>query len=353
MKIFYDTEFVDDGTTIKLISIGMVAEDGREYYAISNNRFTMTAACRHDWVRDNVLPSLPVMMCDASTWTWDDSSAWTWDEHHPDYAYVKHTSEIAEQVRGFILATPDPQLWAWYAAYDHVAYAQLHGPMSQLPAGLPMFTCDLKQRALELGDPRVPEQETGQHNALADARHNQRISKFLDDTLAAMKDDNRAWTDQVIEDIDVDRLFERDRADKAERTLHEIREALRPVANAAVAKVKAAVELLDEQWPAWRTFATSCNCPGGMDYHAINCPAHPEQPRNIEDEKPDPHSDDWIMKDLLFRARRCEFSGSEWSNAGAAEEARRLNWEAKRYRQLAAVARDVWTAADAAEKSTS
>ena len=33
MKYFYDTEFIDDGHTINLISIGIVAEDGHEYYA--------------------------------------------------------------------------------------------------------------------------------------------------------------------------------------------------------------------------------------------------------------------------------------------------------------------------------
>lgn len=35
MRYFYDTEFIDDGRTIELISIGMVSEDGREYYAVS------------------------------------------------------------------------------------------------------------------------------------------------------------------------------------------------------------------------------------------------------------------------------------------------------------------------------
>jgi len=35
MKIFYDCEFIENGTTIDLISIGMVTSDGREYYAIS------------------------------------------------------------------------------------------------------------------------------------------------------------------------------------------------------------------------------------------------------------------------------------------------------------------------------
>jgi len=35
MRYWYDTEFIEDGSTIDLISIGIVAEDGREYYAIS------------------------------------------------------------------------------------------------------------------------------------------------------------------------------------------------------------------------------------------------------------------------------------------------------------------------------
>ncbi len=32
VKYFIDSEFVDDGRTIDLISIGIVAEDGRELY---------------------------------------------------------------------------------------------------------------------------------------------------------------------------------------------------------------------------------------------------------------------------------------------------------------------------------
>ena len=35
MRYFYDTEFIDNGRIIDLISIGVVAEDGREFYAVS------------------------------------------------------------------------------------------------------------------------------------------------------------------------------------------------------------------------------------------------------------------------------------------------------------------------------
>ena len=37
MRYYLDTEFIEDGKTIDLISIGLVSEDGREYYAINYN----------------------------------------------------------------------------------------------------------------------------------------------------------------------------------------------------------------------------------------------------------------------------------------------------------------------------
>ena len=35
MQYFYDTEFIDNGRHIDLISIGIVAADGREFYSVS------------------------------------------------------------------------------------------------------------------------------------------------------------------------------------------------------------------------------------------------------------------------------------------------------------------------------
>lgn len=59
MKIYYDTEFIEDGATIDLISIGMVAEDGREYYAVSSDAGWEKIKAS-DWLVRNVVPSLPV-----------------------------------------------------------------------------------------------------------------------------------------------------------------------------------------------------------------------------------------------------------------------------------------------------
>ncbi len=172
MRIWYDTEFIEDGRTIELISIGMVREDDAELYFVSDSAGVMRRAVEHDWLRENVVPGLPVTFRRRPL-------AWNWDQKHPDYPRVASARIIAAAVRGFILSVPDPQLWAWYAAYDHVALCQLWGRMTDLPEGVPMWTNDLKQEAVRLGNPRVPQQADGQHNALADARHNRVIADFL------------------------------------------------------------------------------------------------------------------------------------------------------------------------------
>ena len=51
MKFWFDTEFIEDGRTIDLISIGMVAEDGRQYYAVSSEFDSNNAS---QWVRETM-----------------------------------------------------------------------------------------------------------------------------------------------------------------------------------------------------------------------------------------------------------------------------------------------------------
>jgi hypothetical protein len=165
-RIFYDTEFLEDGKTIALISIGMIREDtGAELYLV-NRDMPLRRIRKHQWLMDNVVPGLPKGHGDARLALPKRAL------FHPLDPAVRPAARIAVAVRNFIQATPDPQLWAWYGAYDHVALAWLFGPMSDLPDGIPMWTNDLRQEAERLGNPPLPEQSAGVHNALADARHN-------------------------------------------------------------------------------------------------------------------------------------------------------------------------------------
>lgn len=167
-----DTEFIEDGRTIDLISIGIVCEDGREYYAV-NADMPIKRIRKHQWLMDNVVPGLPKPHGD---WINHMPSKWLFDYRNP---VVKDRKRIASEVRDFLLAAGEPELWANYSAYDHVVLAQLWGPMSDLPQGIPMWTHDIQQ-AIERSDGCVfPVQETGVHNALEDTRHNMRMLNVL------------------------------------------------------------------------------------------------------------------------------------------------------------------------------
>ncbi len=168
MKYFYDTEFHEDGSTIDLISIGIVAEDGREYYAV-NSDMDRDRIAKNDWLCQNVVPHLPIN--GGKPTRGFGSNQWSWSLNKRS-VLVKPKWVIANEVREFLLGHPnEPELWADFGAYDHVALAQLWGPMIMLPKGLPMYTREFQQRLDDLGRPELPEQVSGEHNALDDARH--------------------------------------------------------------------------------------------------------------------------------------------------------------------------------------
>lgn len=149
VRYFYDCEFIEDGTTIELISVGVVDESGeRELYLVSNE---FDAERAGPWVRRHVLDKLPA----------PSSGAW------------QSRRVIRERLLEFLTADgASPQLWAWFGAYDHVAVCQLWGTMPELPRPLPRYTRDLRQLWEEAGSPPFPPEPSDAHDALADARFN-------------------------------------------------------------------------------------------------------------------------------------------------------------------------------------
>ena len=51
MRYWFDTEFIEDGKTIDLLSIGIVSDDGRAYYATSAEADRSKAS---PWVREGL-----------------------------------------------------------------------------------------------------------------------------------------------------------------------------------------------------------------------------------------------------------------------------------------------------------
>lgn len=139
MKIWFDTEFIEDGRTIDLISIGMVSEDGREYYA-------EVAECDHSradpWVKENVLVHLT--------------------------GQIRFREEIRWEVLEF--CGPSPEFWAYYCSYDWGALCQLFGRMVDLPDGWPMLAYDFRQWLDMNNLKHVKSPDDAPHNSLMDAK---------------------------------------------------------------------------------------------------------------------------------------------------------------------------------------
>ncbi len=145
-RYFYDCEFIEDGHTIELVSIGVIAEDGREFYAVSTDFDPERAG---PWVRRNVLGKLPS----------PSDSSW------------RSRRQIRDDLFAFFTGPGLPvELWAWYAAYDHVVLGQLWGAMPAMPNEIPRLTREIRQHWELAGCPPIPDPGSDRHHALADAR---------------------------------------------------------------------------------------------------------------------------------------------------------------------------------------
>jgi hypothetical protein len=174
MKYFLDTEFIEDGKTIDLISIGIVAEDGREFYKLNSNCDFSKAS---EWVKENVFPHIPLEFNEmAGRWVYD----WTKVDNGKE-GFCCSRVLLASQIRKFIGDDPTPEFWGYYADYDWVVFCQLFGTMMDLPKGFPMYCCDIKQLNDSMGNRELPKQEGTEHHALADARWNQKAWQFLNE----------------------------------------------------------------------------------------------------------------------------------------------------------------------------
>jgi hypothetical protein len=150
MRYWFDAEFIEDGRTIDLLSIGIVAEDGRTLY-LENSEAKFSLASQ--WVKDNVVL----------------------------IGRSHNLIQIKTAVANF--CDPDlygkPEFWAYYGSYDWVALCQLFGTMMDIPKGWPMFVKDIKQWCDMLGNPTLPNQTTPKHHALNDAIWTKEAWQFL------------------------------------------------------------------------------------------------------------------------------------------------------------------------------
>lgn len=220
-QYFLDTEFIETFTTtgglfskrrkmhtIDLISIGIVSNDGREYFAISSDYDYSSAS---DWVKENVIRPLYIKTVNG-----DARNYITEANFHKQYGLsnrlIKHQIlEFTHCYRDGLFYRNDksPKFYGYYSDYDWVLFCSLFGRMIDLPKGFPMYCIDVKQeldqvaadkllntgfwrskgigispltvkQAIEVIKtfPGYP-QDYGHHDALGDAKWVQELYRFI------------------------------------------------------------------------------------------------------------------------------------------------------------------------------
>lgn len=215
MNYFIDTEFLE-GTqekrflgikygntkpTIDLISIGIVSENGKEFYAISKE-FNLKEA----WNRCEIKLGLDGQTRKIEYWIRDNILKPIFNEHTNDYAEFNYKnmkrvinsigltkSQIVNSLMTYLdypwdsmhkTATFDfanTKFYGYFCDYDWVVFCWLWGKMKDLPEGFPYYCIDLKQimSSLEVKKSQLPIQEN-EHNALDDAKWNKQVFEFLE-----------------------------------------------------------------------------------------------------------------------------------------------------------------------------
>ena len=148
MRIYFDTEFTGLTQDTTLISIGIVTDDNREFYAeLGDYREDQV----DNWIRDNVIKNL----------TGEN---------------VVSMNELKEQIIEFLKPYEKVEVWSDCLAYDWVLFNQIFGHAFKIPNQIYYIPFDLCTLMKVKGvDPDINREEFAgiegkKHNALHDAK---------------------------------------------------------------------------------------------------------------------------------------------------------------------------------------
>ncbi|MEL6592610.1 MAG: 3'-5' exoribonuclease [Bacteroidota bacterium] len=129
-KLFIDTEFTDLRQNAALISLGIVADDGKSFYAEFTD-FSVEQAS--DYVRTDILPLLELRNQEEGFVEKQDGN-WR----------MKGTRQmITAELKNFLAQFSQLICWLDYTAYDWVLFCELFGGSFHLPSNLYYIPFDL------------------------------------------------------------------------------------------------------------------------------------------------------------------------------------------------------------------
>lgn len=138
MKVFFDTEFTGLHKNTTLISIGLVAGDGKTFYAEFSDYDRSQV---DDWIKENVLAHLKFN---------DDPSKGTFGNLHDGNIEMYGTkADIGASLRGWLSKYDNVQLVSDVCHYDMVLFIDLFGSAFDLPKQVCPACHDINQDIAE------------------------------------------------------------------------------------------------------------------------------------------------------------------------------------------------------------
>lgn len=164
VKVFFDTEFTGLHQDTTLISIGLVDENGRTFYAEFGD-YDMTQV--DEWIEKNVIENLLYRNVVCKAFEFAGS---------PSIAVKGNAPYVKDMLTRWIAPYDQVEMWSDCLSYDWVLFNQLWGHAFNIPKNvyyIPFDICTLMK--IKGVDPDINREEyagmTGQkHNALHDAK---------------------------------------------------------------------------------------------------------------------------------------------------------------------------------------
>ncbi|KAG3044581.1 hypothetical protein PC121_g21817 [Phytophthora cactorum] len=163
MKVFFDTEFTGLHQNTTLISIGLIAENGRTFYAEFNDYDKSQV---NNWILANVINNLIIHPDRKNYYRVTDN-----EEIH-----LGNSAHITDKLEEWLYKLGEVEIWSDCLHYDWMLFVNLWGNAFSIPSNvyyIPFDICTLMK--VKGVDPDVNREEFAgiegaKHNALHDAK---------------------------------------------------------------------------------------------------------------------------------------------------------------------------------------
>lgn len=182
MKLFFDTEFTGLHQNTTLISIGIVSEDDRTFYAEFND---YDESQINDWIRENVISKLKFNFPEQFVSSYSPIYHNIEDDNKISYSVemLDDTNEIRIKLKQWLSQFDSVEVWSDCLAYDWVLFNQIFGHAFNIPSNvyyIPFDLCtlfkvkdidpDINREEYASFDSAVYHSKDNKHNALHDAK---------------------------------------------------------------------------------------------------------------------------------------------------------------------------------------